>query len=80
MKYSAERRDFLLNSISGRAHSEMNLDKHSVKYLTAIEHRYRKLNLEKLLESNAGDFSTKIRDIYSNSKSIVESLAPLEGK
>jgi len=80
MKYSAERRDALLNSISNRAHSEMQLNADSVKYLTAIEHRYRKLDLEKLFGSNAGDFSTTIHEIYSNSKKVAKSLASLEGR
>jgi len=79
MKYSAERRDSLLNSISSRAHSEIGLDADNVKYLTAIEHRYRKLDLEQTLELDKANFLKVMNDIYSNSKTVAESLAALEG-
>jgi len=79
MKYSAERRDSLLNLISSRAHSEIGLDAGNVKYLTAIEHRYRKLDLEQTLELDKANFLKVMNDIYSNSKTVAESLAALEG-
>jgi len=78
MKYSAERRDSLLNSISSRAHSEIGLNADNVKYLTAIEHRYRKLDLEQTLELGKTSFSKAMNDIYSNSKKVAESLVSLE--
>jgi len=80
MEYSVEHRDFLLNVISNRAHSEMGLDVLSVKYLTTIEHRYRKLDLEEVSKSDKASFSETMRGIYSTSKKVADALVPLEGR
>jgi len=80
MKYSAEHRDFLLNIISNRAHSEMGLDVLSAKYLATIEYRYRKLDLEEVCKLDKVNFSKKVLGIYSTSRKVANALAVLEAR